>query len=130
MEIETDKIVKTYIKVRDAIAEMGARHKAEVKGLQEQLDTLERELLTRCEEAGGNISIPGVGRVARRISRNYWTNDWDSFYKLIKEHDAFHLLHQRISVKALQQFLEEHPDVMPEGMNVDSRYAVTVTRAS
>lgn len=129
-EISTEKIVSTYIKVRDAIAAMEQRHKEEKRNLTEQLEVLEQELLSRVEHAGGNISIPNVGRVARRVSRNYWTNDWESFYKVVKEHDAFHLLHQRISNKAMQEFLDEHPDLMPEGLNVDSRYTVTVTRAS
>lgn len=129
-EIATDKIISTYIKVRDAISAMEQRHKEEKRNLVEQLEVLEQELLSRVEHAGGNISIPNVGRVARRISRNYWTNDWESFYKVVKEHDAFHLLHQRISNKAMQEFLDEHPDLMPEGLNVDSRYTVTVTRAS
>jgi hypothetical protein len=129
-EISTEKVVATYIKVRDAIAAMEQRHKEEKRNLNEQLGILEQELLSRVEEAGGNISVPNVGRVARRVSRNYWTNDWESFYKVVKEHDAFHLLHQRISNKAMQEFLDEHPDLMPEGLNVDSRYTVTVTRAS
>lgn len=129
-EIAVEKVISTYIKVRDAIAAMEQRHKEEKRNLYEQLEVLEQELLSRVEQAGGNISIPNVGRVARRISRNYWTNDWESFYKVVKEHDAFHLLHQRISNKAMQEFLDEHPDLMPEGLNVDSRYTVTVTRAS
>lgn len=129
-EISVEKIISTYIKVRDAIAAMEQRHKEEKRNLYEQLEVLEQELLSRVEQAGGNISIPNVGRVARRVSRNYWTNDWESFYKVVKEHDAFHLLHQRISNKAMQEFLDEHPDLMPEGLNVDSRYTVTVTRAS
>ena len=130
MSVKTEKIVETYIKVRDAISEMEAKHKQEKKSLQEQLDILEKALLERCEEVGGNISIPHVASITRRVSRNYWTNDWESLYRIIKEHDAFHLLHQRISNKAMQEFLEEHPDLLPEGMNVDSRYAVTVTRRS
>ena len=130
VEVTTEKVVETYIKVRDAIAAMEHRHKEEKRNLVEQLEVLEQELLARVEQAGGNISVPNVGRVARRISRNFWTNDWESFYKVVKEHDAFHLLHQRISNKAMQEFLNEHPNLMPEGLNVDSRYTVTVTRAS
>jgi hypothetical protein len=130
VEVTTEKVVETYIKVRDAIAAMEQRHKEEKRNLVEQLEVLEQELLARVELAGGNISVPNVGRVARRISRNFWTNDWESFYKVVKEHDAFHLLHQRISNKAMQEFLNEHPNLMPEGLNVDSRYTVTVTRAS
>ena len=130
VEVTTEKVVETYLKVRDAIAAMEQRHKEEKRNLVEQLEVLEQELLARVEQAGGNISVPNVGRVARRISRNFWTNDWESVYKVVKEHDAFHLLHQRISNKAMQEFLNEHPNLMPEGLNVDSRYTVTVTRAS
>lgn len=129
-DISTDKIIETYIKVRDAVRAMEEKHKEEIRDLKDQLEVLEQELLARVDKAGGNISIPNVGRVARRISRQYWTNDWESLYRFIKEHDAFHLLHQRISNKAMQEFLNENPDLMPEGLNVDSRYAVTVTRAS
>jgi hypothetical protein len=130
MEFNTDQLIKAYIKIRDAIAEKEKEHKAEIKVLEDQLDVVQQELLAHCEKAGGNISVPGVGRVARRVAKQYWTSDWDSLYQVIKEHDAFYLLHQRISNKAMQQFLEENPDVHPAGLNLDSRYAVTVTRAS
>ena len=130
MEFNTDRLIKAYIKIRDAIAEKEKVHKTEVKVLEDQLDLVEQELLVHCDNAGGNISVPGVGRVARRVSRQYWTSDWDSLYQVIKEHDALHLLHQRISNKAMQQFLEENPEIHPAGLNLDSRYTVTVTRAS
>lgn len=130
MDHPTDKVVAAYINLRDAIEATKARHKSELQELEEQLEMLSQELLTRCEGAGGNISIPGVGRVARRITRNYWTSDWPALYELIKKHDAFHLLHQRITSKAMHEFLEEHPDLTPSGLNVDSKYTVIVTRAS
>ena len=130
MDYPTEKVVAAYINLRDAIDKMKSRHKAELQELDEQLEMLSQELLNRCDEAGGNISVPGVGRVARRITRNYWTSDWPALYEIIKEHDAFHLLHQRITNKAMQEFLEEHPDLTPAGLNVDSKYTVVVTRAS
>lgn len=130
MEATTDKIVAAYIKIRDSIETIKQRHKEELRTLEEQLEVLNQELLARCEAAGGNISIPNVGRVTRRVVRQYWTSDWPAMYNMIKEHDAFHLLHQRFSTKAMQQFLEENPNLVPPGLNMDSSFAVTVTRAS
>jgi len=49
---------------------------------------------------------------------------------MIKEHDAFHLLQQRLTTKAMEQFLEENPKLVPPGLNMDSKLTVTVTRAS
>ena len=90
MEFTTDQLIKTYIKIRDAVAEKEKEHKEELKALKDQLEVVEQELLAHCEKAGGNISVPGVGRVARRVSKQYWTSDLDSLYQTIKEHDAFH----------------------------------------
>ena len=83
-QFTTEKLIKAYIKLRDAIAEKEKEHKAEVKALEEQLDMIQGELLTQCEAAGGNISVPGVGRVARRVAKNYSTSDWQSLYDVIK----------------------------------------------
>ena len=129
-QFNIEKLIKAYINIRDALAQKAKEHKEEIKALEDQLDMVQGELLAHCEEAGGNISVPGVGRVARRIFKQYWTSDWESLYQVIKEHDAFHLLHQRISNKAMQEFLESNPDLHPAGLNLDSRYAVTVTRAT
>ena len=130
MDYPTEKVISAYINLRDAIAEKRKQQEAELLHMEEQLEMLNQELLVRCEEAGGNISVPGVGRVNRRIDHQYWTNDCPAFYNMIKEHDAFHLLHKRLSMKAVREFLEENPDATPAGLNSDSKYVVTVTRAS
>lgn len=127
MEFTTEQLVATYIKIRDAIAEKEHQCREDVKLLEAQKDVVEQELLAVCESVGGNVSTP-VGSVRRRIAKQYWTSDWDALYQVIKDNDAFHLLHQRISQKAMQQFLEENPDVHPAGLNVDSKYTVTVVR--
>jgi hypothetical protein len=127
MEATTANLIQAYINIRDAIELKRKAQAEELKGLEDTLQVVEDELLVRCKE--GNISVPGVGRVHRRVTQNYWTNDWNSFYKIVKEHDAFHLLHQRIANKAMKTFLEDNPDLTPPGLNVDSKYAITVTRA-
>jgi len=127
MEFTTEQLVATYIKIRDAIAEKERQCREDVKLLETQKDVIEQELLAVCESAGGTVSTP-VGSVRRRVAKEYWTSNWDALYQTIKDNSAFHLLHQRISQKAMQQFLEENPDVHPAGLNVNSKYTVTVTR--
>ena len=127
MEFTTEQLVTTYLKIRDAIAERERQCREDVKLLEAQKDVIEQELLAVCDSAGGNVSTP-VGSVRRRVAKEYWTSDWDALYQTIKDNNAFHLLHQRISQKAMQQFLEENPDVHPAGLNVNSKYTVTVVR--
>lgn len=126
MDVTTERLVKAYIKLRDAIEEK-EREKNKLKEMQEKIA---EELLARCNDVGGNISITGVGRVTRRTTKRYWTSNWPALYEIIKKHDAFHLLHQRITNTAMEQFLEENPEIMPEGLNLDSEQTVVVTRAS
>lgn len=47
-------------------------------------------------------------------------------YAFIKEHDAFHLMEQRIHQTNMKSFLAENPDDQPLGLNSDSRYVINV----
>ena len=123
-DVTADKLVKAYIKIRDARAELSKQDKE----LEEQLDMIQEKLLEICKETGTDGLRTEFGTVSRRISKRYWTSDWESFYKFMKEHDAFGLLQQRITTANMEQFLEENPDLHPPGLNLDATYAVTVRR--
>jgi hypothetical protein len=66
----------------------------------------------------------------RRVTQRYNPTNWDAVYKLIERHSAYGLLHKRIHDGNMKDFLDQHPDEYPAGLNVDSRYAVTVRRKS
>jgi hypothetical protein len=51
-------------------------------------------------------------------------------YKFIREHDVPDLLERRIAQGNFKQFLEEYPNLMPEGVNLESKYSITVRRSS
>jgi hypothetical protein len=51
-------------------------------------------------------------------------------YKFIREHDAPELLERRIAQGNFSQFLKEKPDLMPAGVNVESKYSILVRRSS
>lgn len=126
---DATKLVKIYIKMRDAKEAIMERHKAELKELTDQMDLVEQEMLEICKATGQDGGKTASGTFTRVVKTRYWTSDWPSMYKLIKEHDAFDLLEQRISQGNFKSFLKSNPDQMPPGMNVESKYAVTVRRA-
>jgi hypothetical protein len=66
--------------------------------------------------------------IIKRVMKRYNPTNWEAVYRLVDKHKAFGLLHKRIHDTNMKDFLEEHPDEYPEGLNVDSRYAVTVKR--
>jgi hypothetical protein len=129
MTVSADKLVSTYIKIRDAKDTLVREHEQALKSLTEQMEIIEQELLELCKSTGQDGGRTQYGTFTRTVKERYWTNDWDSMYRFIKEHDAPELLERRIAQGNFKEFLKDNPDKLPEGLNVDSRYSITVRRA-
>jgi len=128
VEVDLNKLVSVYLKLRDAIQEKEEQHKQEVQELQVQFDVVAGELLGHCNTQNIDSIRTPVGTISRRISTRYWTSDWDNFYSFIMEHNIPQVLERRVHQNKLKEFLENNPDLLPPGMNVDSEYSVTVQR--
>ena len=124
MKDSADKLTKIYIKMRNAIKEK----EDEIKTIKKQQETVVEKLLALCEEQALDSLRTSSGTVSRRVQSHYWTSDWERMYDFLKEHDAFHLLEKRISGLAMKQFLEDNPDLMPAGLQVNRKYIVSVLK--
>lgn len=127
---DADKLVSVYIKIRDAKAKLTREYEAQYAELQEKLGIIEQELLEVCKSTGQNGGKTEHGTFTRTVKTYYWSSNWDAMREFVKQHDALDLLEQRIHQGNMKTFLQENPDLLPVGMNVDSRYAITVRRAS
>lgn len=125
-----NKLVSVYIKMRDAKDALTREYDLKINELKEQMDVIEQALLEICKSTGQDGGKTAFGTFTRTVKTRYWTNDWDSMYRFIKEHDAIQLLEQRVHQGNMKQFLQENPGTLPEGLNADARYAITVRRAS
>jgi hypothetical protein len=123
-------LVQVYIKIRDAKDIKKKQMEAEIAELDTQLDAVEQELLELCKTTCQDGGKTTFGSFTRSVKTRYWTSDWDSMYKFIREHDAPEILERRIAQSNFSQFIKENPDVMPAGVNVESKYSITVRRAS
>jgi hypothetical protein len=128
MDVKADKLVKAYVKIRDKRRELASEFEKQDAELQESLDMIERHLLDLFKETGVESLRTEFGTVSRRVAKRYWTNDWHSFYEFLKAHGAVELLEKRIAQTNMSVFLEENPELLPPGLQIDKRYAVTVTR--
>lgn len=125
-EIGADKLVKIYVKIRDARSALTRKYEAEDGELKEQQDTIKHELLARCKAAGADSLKTEFGTAARTVSTRYNATDWESMHKFIKEHEVFDLLERRLHQTNVKAFLKEHPDLRIPGLNSDSEYTITV----
>lgn len=129
MEITADKLVRAYIKMRDKRSEIKAAYEAEDNDIKEQMEMVESNLLEICKTTGAESIKTAHGTAIRSMSTRYWTGDWGSMHKFIRDHDALDLVERRISQLSMKNFLRENPDLLPPGLNVDNKYTVTVRRA-
>jgi len=128
-QISAEKLADIYIKIRDAKQAEEEKMMSKLAEFQEQLDVISEQLLELCKSQNASSIKTKAGTVIKKLSTRYWSTDWDSMHNFIKEHDALGLLEQRIHQSNMKQFLEENPELMPPGVQVDRKYTVVVRRS-
>lgn len=126
MEVTADRLVLTYMSLRNAIQE----HEEQVKDLKEQQTIVGNKLLELCSEQGMDSLRTEHGTASRRVQSSYWTNDWEKMYEFIAEHEAYHLLEKRIHNSHMKEFLQDNPDKMPVGLQAETKYIISVRKPS
>lgn len=129
MTVAIDIMVKVYTRVRDKRAELKAAFDEEDKALQAQLDKVKQGLLEYCKEHGVESVRTAHGLFYRTVKTRYWTNDWESMHKFIMEHGLPEFFEKRLNQSVVKEFLEENPDLLPPGLNVDAEYNISVRKA-
>lgn len=127
-DVDVDKLVRVYIKMREAHSTMAAEFKKQEDSIKEKMAVVKTALLDYCKEQNLESVRTNSGVFFRTIKTSYWTNDWESMGKFVVEHQAPELYEKRLHQGNIKQFLEEHPELLPPGLNVDSEYSVTVRR--
>ena len=128
MEAPIEKIVATYIKMRDTKDALYKEYTAKASEIEEQMLVLKHKLIEISKETGVTSFSTPYGVAYRTVKNRYWTNDWGSFYGFMREHSAMELLEKRIHQTNMKEFLENKPDVHPPGLNIDSEYEITIRR--
>ena len=127
-KIGVDKLVSLYLKIRDKKAELTTTFRTKEEELNTKLDAVKTTLLDHCKNTGIESVRTVSGTFYRTVRNKDWTSDWASMNNFIIEHKAVDLLEKRIHQSNMKQFLEENPEVLPPGLNVDAEYTITVRR--
>jgi len=129
-ELGADKLVKVFIKIRDAREALARKYEEDDGNLKEQQEVIKQELLDRCKSVGADSLKTTFGTVTRTVKTRFWSNDWSAMHEFCKEHDTLDLMERRISQGNMKTFLKDNPDIKIPGLNSDSFYDVTVRRSS
>lgn len=125
--MDANKLVSTYIKIRDARAEIKAEYADKDAELKSKLDKIEAALLALYKEKGIESLKTEAGTASRLVRTRYWAPDWEAFSIFVKKHDAIDLLEHRIHQGNFKTFVEENPDLVVP-VSVNSEYSIRVTR--
>lgn len=128
--IPVDKLTKTYLRIRAKRAELANKFKEEENNLLDQMEKIKKALLDYCKSHNVESVKTSEGVFYRTTRAKYWTSDWEQMHKFILEHEVPELLDKRLNQSNMRQFLEENPDVVPKGLNVDSEYIISVRKKS
>ena len=128
MALNAEQLVTIYVKMRDKRQKLQQEFDEQDGKIKEQQDQVTQALLELCKDTGAEGLRTSAGSVFRTVKTRYWTSDWKSMKQFILDNDAFELMEQRVHQTNMKDFLEEHPDLMPAGMNVDRKYVINVRR--
>lgn len=124
-----DKLVKVYLKMRDTRSKLSKEFEDADRVVKEQMRLLEVELLKVCNSVGATSIRTEFGTIMRGVDTRYWTSDWGAMHEFVKETGQVDLLERRVAQGNMKEFLREHPDMMPKGMNIESSYKITIRRS-
>jgi hypothetical protein len=125
---DMDDLSQQYLRLRQKREILKERFTAEDGELEKGMAEIEAQLLDTLNSINSNSLSTNTAVIMRSVRKRYNPSNWESVYQLIEKHKAYGLLEKRIHNGNMKDFLEEHPDEYPAGLNVDSRYAVTVRR--
>ena len=129
-EDSVDKLSAEYIDLRGQREMLKQGFLAKDSVLEERMTTIENSLVDTLTETGLSSMSTANATIIKRVVSNYNPSDWGAIYQMVDKHKAFGLFFKRLNNANMKQFLDDHPDEYPAGLNVDSRYTVTVKRKS
>ncbi len=124
-----EKLVGTYLKIRAKKAELEAACKTEVDALDQKLDTIKSVLLDHCKANEVDSVRTAEGTFFRTVRTRFWTNDWPAVGTFIVDNNVPELFEKRLNQGVVKQYMEENPEAVIPGLQIDSEYSLTVRKA-
>jgi len=122
------KMTKVYLKIKAERDRLSAEYKEADSELVSQQDKIRSALLGYLKENELKSVKTDAGTFYRTVKQKYWTSDWENMHKFILEHGVPEFLDKRLDQKNVKEFLEENPDLLPKGLNVDAEFALTIRK--
>jgi hypothetical protein len=125
-EITADRLAEVYMKIRAKRAEIKEAFDAEDTALEEKQKKITSELLRICKATGADSIKTKHGTISRWVKERYMCSDYGPLIDYIKQHDAIHLLEQRVAQKNMKEWIADHQDDLPPAVSCDRAYDIKI----
>jgi hypothetical protein len=125
--IDVEKRVGQYVKLRDLKAEMKAKHEEELKPVNETMGMIEEELKSALNAVNATNMKTDNGTVSLSIKATASAADINAFWTWIITQGAFDMLDKKPNVTAITEYVKQH-GVPPPGVNYTTYQGVGVRR--
>jgi len=124
--IETDRLVRAFIRIRDARSELTAEFNAKDAEMKENLRTIENELLARAQVDGvkGYTTTYGTTYIAEDVHASMASHD--DFHAFVLGAGNLDFFEQRPSLKMIKEYQGGHDGAVPPGIHLFREFRMRV----
>ena len=127
--VPIDKLVKIYVKIRDAKSEKKKAYEAEAAELDAKLAMVATELKARAQAEGVDGFKTEFGTVYLSETMKTSCADWSAFGDFLKTHDPLEFMEKRISSTAVKEYMKQNEGQLPPGVSIFKEIDARVRRA-
>jgi hypothetical protein len=126
--IPVERLIKAYIKMRDAKSEIAARHKEELAKINGKMERIGIALKERAIDQGtkGFNTEEGTASVVEKPKVS--CSDWTAFTDFLKDKNPIDFLDKKVRTSAITQYMEETKGELPPGINMFVESDIRITR--
>lgn len=126
--VPVEKLVRVYLKMRTARDAITSEYEKKLDKLDAEIKVVRQGLLDYCKDHSVESVRTEAGLFYRTIKQRYWTNDWEAMGKFVVENNIPEVYEKRLHQGNMQTFIDQNPDKLPPGLNIDREYQITVRR--
>ena len=125
--VDMEKLARVWRKMQDKRDEMRHAWEQADEAIEAQQKVVGAALLEAMTGLKADKLTTQAGVVERKEEYKVSGADWQAIYKFVVEHDAFEMLHKRLSSTFVEKWAKEHGAV-PPGVNTFRQFVVAVKK--
>jgi len=121
---DIERLMTADINMREKIAAL----EKQIKEIKEERVEGQAILIEACRILKSDSLKNEVGTLTRRVKKRYWTTDWPSMYRFIKDKGLIEFMEKRLNQTNIKEYIAENPDELPPGLSTSSEYTVSIRK--